>query len=64
MSWPSLAAFLDMGGAAFYVWGSYGLTFALIAVEVVLLRSRRRHATRRLQRMQRAGRRNFSEIRS
>ena len=29
--------FLAMGGYAWYVWGSYGVTFLLLAVEVVLL---------------------------
>jgi len=37
MQWESWSAFWDMGGAAFYVWGSYGLTFALIALELVLV---------------------------
>jgi heme exporter protein D len=32
--------FLAMGGYAWYVWGSYGVTFLLLAVEVVLLRKR------------------------
>jgi len=31
-----------MGGYAIYVWGSYGVTFGLIIVEIFLLRSRRR----------------------
>ena len=26
-----------MGGYAWYVWGSYGVTFACLAIEVVLL---------------------------
>ena len=29
-----------MGGHALNVWGSYGVTFALLALEVVLLRKR------------------------
>ena len=32
--------FLAMGGYAWYVWGSYGVAFLLLAVEVVLLRRR------------------------
>jgi heme exporter protein D len=32
--------FLAMGGYAWYVWGSYGVTFLLLAVEAVLLRKR------------------------
>ena len=37
-----MSDFLHMGGYAFYVWGSYGVTFALLAVEVVLLVKRKR----------------------
>ncbi len=34
--------FFAMGGYALYVWGSYAVTFALLAVEVVLLLKRKR----------------------
>ena len=34
--------FFAMGGYALYVWGSYGVTFALLAIEVVLLLKRKR----------------------
>jgi heme exporter protein D len=34
--------FLSMGGYAWYVWGSYGVTFLLLAVEIVVLRKRTR----------------------
>jgi heme exporter protein D len=34
--------FFDMGGYAFYVWMSYGVTAIAIAVEVAMLRARRR----------------------
>ena len=37
MQWESWSAFWSMGGAAFFVWGSYGLTFALMALELALL---------------------------
>jgi heme exporter protein D len=41
-----MSEFLAMGGYAWYVWGSYGVTFALLAMEVVLLRNRsRKHET-------------------
>jgi len=43
-----------MGGAAWFVWGSYGMTAILIVAELVLLRMRRRSSTRRLSRLQRA----------
>ena len=42
MNWGSWDNFLAMGGYAFYVWGSYGVTLALIVAEVVLLRARKR----------------------
>jgi heme exporter protein D len=34
--------FYAMGGYPFYVWGSYGVTFALLAIEVVQLMKRKR----------------------
>jgi heme exporter protein D len=37
-----MSDFLAMGGYAWYVWGSYGVTFALIALEIVLLVNRTR----------------------
>ena len=52
--WESWSAFWDMGGAAFYVWGSYGLTFALIALELVLVFQRRKDTVQRLLRWRRA----------
>jgi heme exporter protein D len=44
MNWPSVGAFLDMGGYAWFVWGSYGLTAGVVVLEVVSLRARRRRA--------------------
>ena len=35
-----MSAFFEMGGYAFYVWMSYGLTAIALAVEVALLRAR------------------------
>ena len=37
-----MSEFFAMGGYAWYVWGSYGVTFALLALEVVLLWKRKR----------------------
>ena len=34
---------------AVYIWGSYGLTFGLMAIEVVMLLKRKRNLTRRAQ---------------
>lgn len=41
MVWGSFENFLSMGGYGFYVWCSYGMTVALIAAELWLLRTRR-----------------------
>ena len=54
MNWGSWSEFWQMGGAGFFVWGSYGLTFALIALELVLVLQRRKHVVSRLQRLRRA----------
>ena len=39
-----MSEFFAMGGYAFYVWGAYGVTFALLALEVILLLKRKREA--------------------
>ena len=39
MDW---AAFFDMGGRGFYVWGSYIVTAIVMIGELVLLRNRKR----------------------
>jgi heme exporter protein D len=36
--------FLAMGGYAWYVWGSYGVTLLVLMVEIVALRKRAREA--------------------
>ena len=54
MIWSSWSDFWNMGGAAYFVWGSYGVTALLVILELFLLRSYRRSSTRRLQRLQRA----------
>jgi heme exporter protein D len=36
----SLAEFFAMGGYGFYVWGAYGLTALLLAVEIVAVHVR------------------------
>ena len=35
-----MSEFLSMGGYAWYVWGSYGVTFFLLLMEVIFLRMR------------------------
>ena len=37
-----MSDFFAMGGYAGYVWGAYGVTFALLALEVILLLKRKR----------------------
>ena len=50
MSWGSVGEFLHMGGYGLYVWGSYGVTFAALAIEAVTLVRRSRATVRRLRR--------------
>ena len=35
-----MSEFLHMGGYAWYVWGSYGVTFLCLAIEIVVLVNR------------------------
>jgi heme exporter protein D len=35
-----MSEFLAMGGYAWYVWGSYGVTFLCLAIEIVVLLKR------------------------
>lgn len=44
MNWGGWSEFWAMGGKGFYVWGSYGVTVAAVAIEVFLLRRRAREA--------------------
>ena len=44
MNWNGWPEFFNMGGYAFYVWGSYGVTAVLIVGELLLLRSHRQKA--------------------
>jgi heme exporter protein D len=37
-----MSGFFSMGGYGFYVWGAYGVTFILLAVEVLWLMKRKR----------------------
>lgn len=50
MNWNSLGDFLAMGGYAFYVWGSFGVTALALAVEPLLIRKRRRDILQTLRR--------------
>jgi len=42
--WNSWSDFFHMGGYAFYVWWSYGVTAVLVVGEILLLRSHRQKA--------------------
>ncbi|MFM2008498.1 MAG: heme exporter protein CcmD [Pseudomonadota bacterium] len=42
MNWNSVGEFIHMGGYGFYVWGSYFMVAAVLALEVLQLRSRAR----------------------
>ncbi|HWP87025.1 MAG TPA: heme exporter protein CcmD [Burkholderiales bacterium] len=48
MTWASAADFFAMGGYGVYVWGSFGVTAACIALEIAVLAARRRGALREL----------------
>ncbi len=37
-----MSEFFAMGGYAFYVWGAYGVTVTLLALEVLVLLNRQR----------------------
>ncbi len=52
MDW---AAFFDMGGRGLYVWGSYGVTVLVLAVEILLVRNKRRQTLQQLREMREAG---------
>jgi heme exporter protein D len=41
MQWNSVSEFFAMGGYAFYVWGSFGLTAVVMVIEALLIRSQR-----------------------
>ncbi len=43
MHWNSVSDFLAMGGYGLYVWGSFGLTAAVVAGEVLMLRAQRKN---------------------
>ncbi len=47
MYWNSIGEFIAMGGYGGYVWGAYGVTFALLAAELVQLRARSAQARQR-----------------
>lgn len=46
MSWTSFDQFVHMGGYGLYVWGSYGVTLAVMLGEAWMARQRSRAALR------------------
>ena len=47
----SIAEFFNQGGYAYYVWASYGLCFALLAIEIFQLRKQHRTILNRIGRL-------------
>jgi heme exporter protein D len=48
-----LISFLSQGGYAFYVWSAFGMTFALLIAEMLVLRRSRRTILQRVGRLAR-----------
>jgi heme exporter protein D len=46
-----MAEFFAMNGYAFYIWGSYGVALFIFAVEIVMVRHRRKNALREVRMM-------------
>ncbi|HZX31133.1 MAG TPA: heme exporter protein CcmD [Rhodocyclaceae bacterium] len=51
--WNSLSDFIAMGGYAGYVWGSFGVTALIMAVEPIFVARRKGETIRRLKRQMR-----------
>ncbi len=47
MVWNSFSNFIAMGGYGLYVWGSFGVTAAVLAAEIWSVAARRRALSRR-----------------
>ncbi len=50
MQWNSVGEFFAMGGYAFYVWGSFGVTALVLLIEPLLANRRRNEALRGIRR--------------
>ena len=59
--WNSLSEFLAMGGYGLYVWGSFGVTTVIMAVEPIMVARNRKATIARLKRQLRAESRNAAE---
>jgi heme exporter protein D len=49
MQWNSVSEFFAMGGYAFYVWGSFGLTALVMIGEPLLIRAQRKNVLHQLR---------------
>ena len=52
--WNSFSDFLAMGGYGLYVWGSFGVTVLIMAVEPIMVARNRKTTITRLKRQMRA----------
>ena len=52
--WSSFSEFLAMGGYGLYVWGSFGVTALIMAVEPIVVARNRKATIARLRRQLRA----------
>ncbi len=59
--WNSFSDFLAMGGYGLYVWGSFGATALIMAVEPIMVARNRKATIARLKRQLRAESRNTAE---
>ena len=59
--WNSFADFIAMGGYGFYVWGSFGATALIMAIEPIVVARNRKNTIARLKRQLRAENRNAAE---
>ena len=59
--WASFSDFIAMGGYGFYVWGSFGATALIMAIEPIVVMRNRKNTIARLKRQLRAETRNTAE---
>ena len=52
--WNSFSDFIAMGGYGFYVWGSFGLTALIMAIEPIMVARNQKSTIARLKRQLRA----------
>lgn len=51
----SVSEFFNMGGYAFYVWGSYGVALLVFVVEILMVNHKRKIALQQVRLMREAG---------